>query len=163
MRASVLLLVLLAASASAAPLDVSTTVNGVDPTVSAASVTPGEAAEVRIHVNTTSEYVYVVNVVFKSEPEVLGTVLNDFVKENTELPRRLWNTEYVDFYELPGVLPAGEYDVQADVYYSGDETGSVTYEGTINVESTGIISGVLGFLVHTLPGFISEPLAGLFI
>jgi len=161
--AGLLALAWVAGCVSAAPFTAHATVNGVDPTVDVAVVSPGEKAEVRIRVDVESDDVVVTGIEFASSPGVMGEILNDFVDGEVELPERLQSGEHVESYDLPGVMPAGEYNLVARVRYTGDGGGVEEYECMVRVESTGFVSMVLGLLVRVLPGFMSKPVVKMFI
>jgi hypothetical protein len=166
MDARILCFIILASligCASAAPFTASVKVNGVDPTADVTTVTPGAKANVQVSVDVESEGIIVEDIRFSSSPAAMGQLLNDFVGDEARLPRRLKDIVHTESYDLPGVMPAGQYNLAAKVTYTGSQSGVVEYNGRIRVESTGFVSTLLGLVVKVLPGAISKPLMDFFI
>ncbi|MFH1055826.1 MAG: hypothetical protein V1744_07030 [Candidatus Altiarchaeota archaeon] len=158
-----LMITLLLNSASAAPFSVNVQVNGVDPSKEMAVVSAGEPVQVSVEVNVDSQDVVVSGVEFTSDPSAMAGILEAFLESRVDFPKTLESTEDTNSYDLPGFIPAGEYDITAKVHYSGSQTGVYTYRGNVQVENEGILSMLLGLIVKVTPKFIMKPLAGLII
>jgi hypothetical protein len=156
-----LALTILLSTASAAPFTVSTTVNGVDPSSSIATVTAGEPAQITVNVVKSSPDVTITGVQFSSSPSAMAGILEAFVDKRVEFPKELDNMNDANSYELPGFLPSGEYDITATISYSGSYQGTMDYNAKIQVENEGILNFFLGLIMKVMPKFIMKPIAGL--
>ena len=159
-----LLLVALALNtASAAPFTVKVLVNGVDPSAETAVVSAGEAADVSLDVSVTSPNVEISSIEFTSSPLAFGGVLEAFVEKRVEFPKTLEPFNDVNSYELPGIVPGGDYSITAKVHYTGDRQGVWQYDANLRVENEGILSMILSLLLKVLPKSIVKPIAGLLV
>jgi hypothetical protein len=155
-----LVLAVFAGSVSAAPFTIKASVNGVDPSADTAVVKAGEAATVSVQVDMTSPNVEVTQVEFESTPSAMGGILEAFLESRVEFPYKLKNIDDTNSYELPGLVPAGDYDITAKVHYTGDRQGVYEYKAKLKVENEGLLSMILGLLSKILPKSIIKPLAG---
>jgi len=158
-----LLAAMLAGTACAAPFSIKVSVNGVDPSKETAVLRAGEAADVSIDVGVESGDIMVDSVEFNSDPSAIGGVLEAFMEKRVEFPKKLDPVSDDNAYELPGLVPAGDYKVTALIHYSGGQTGTGRYNANIRVENEGILSMILGLIVKIMPKFIVKPIAGLVI
>jgi hypothetical protein len=158
-----LIFLLFSKAVYATPFTVHVTIDGVNPLQQTIILESGEVKVVEVYVDAHSENVVVSDLTFSSNPAAMGVLLNEFIEDEVSFPKRLEDTTHINSYTLPGVLPAGEYDVVTKVHYRGDEEGVKEYTSKFNVPSTGIISMLLGFIVKILPESLAEVLAGLLI
>ena len=158
---AVLALTIILNTASAAPFTVSVTVNGVDPSTQTAVVKAGEAAQINVNVVTNAPDVTITGVEFTSSPSAMAGILEAFMDKRVEFPKILDNMNDANSYELPGFIPAGEYDITAKISYSGSYQGSSDYNAKIQVENEGILSFLLGLIMKVIPKGLMKPIAGL--
>jgi hypothetical protein len=152
-------LTLLLNTASAAPFTVSSTVNGVDPSTSTAVVNAGDAAQITVNVATSAPDVTITGVEFTSSPSAMGGILEAFMEKRVEFPKKLESMNDENSYELPGFVPAGEYDITAKISYTGSFQGTIDYNAKIQVQNEGILSMILGIVMKVMPKFIVKPIA----
>jgi hypothetical protein len=153
-------LAVFAGSASAAPFTIKASVNGVDPSQDTAVVKAGEAATVSVQVDMTSSNVEVTRVEFESTPSAMGGILEAFMESRVDFPYEMKDFDDTNSYEVPGLVPAGDYDITAKVHYTGDRQGIYEYTAKLKVENEGLLSMILGLLTKILPKSIIKPLAG---
>ena len=150
-------------SVSAAPFTVKASVNGVDPSTGAPVVKAGEAADVSIIVTVDSSNVEITRVEFDSTPSAMGGILEAFLESRVDFPYKLKNIDDTNLYELPGLVPAGEYDITAKAHYTGGRQGILEYKAKLKVENEGLLSMILGLIVKILPKSIVKPIVGAII
>jgi hypothetical protein len=155
-----LLFAMLIGTVSAAPFSVKTSVNGVDPSKETAVVKAGGTAQISVDVNTNANDVMIDSVEFESSPSAMAGILEAFMEKRTQFPKALEPIHDTNAYEIPGLLPAGDYEITALIHYSGPQSGTAKYTANVKVENEGLLSMILGLLAKILPKFIVKPITG---
>ncbi|MFH0861995.1 MAG: hypothetical protein V1875_03095 [Candidatus Altiarchaeota archaeon] len=153
-------ILVLAGTACAAPFSVKVSVNGVDPAKKTAVVTAGEAADVSVRIDAESDDIVVDSVEINSVPSALGGILEAYIENSVEFPKELETTDNTNSYEVPGLVPAGDYQITALIHYSGGQSGTARYAANVRVENDGILSMILGLIMKILPKAIVKPIFG---
>jgi hypothetical protein len=159
----VIIVYLLIGLTNAVPFTVTASVNGVDPSASTAVITAGETAQINVQITPTDDDVTITQVEFISEPTAMAGILEAFLEKRVEFPKKLDPVNDINAYEIPGILPAGEYVISAKVHYTGSYKGTYDYPARVKVENEGVLSFILGLLIKIMPKAISKPLVGLAI
>ncbi|MFH1722712.1 MAG: hypothetical protein ABH950_08940 [Candidatus Altiarchaeota archaeon] len=143
-------------------------INGVSVFGGVPVLKAGETATVTYGLvnNAGSDIVYTGLTVSASPPAVealLDKYLSPYYSRQESMSSG-WSKSGSQSIDLPSILPAGEYTATGKVSYTtaggGAQTG--TYTAKFRIESSGIISKVLGAIVKYVPKSIASKIIGLF-
>lgn len=155
-----ILLVLIIFSTVVCGSEISATiiVNGDNPRLEGVVLDPSGSNEIIFDV-VCNENIILSDIDFISTPSFLGAALNAWMEDNSDLPKKCVGGIYDKSFELPSVVPSGDYLLSTNLIYTGDKVGNQKEDYFFSIPTDSMVSGTLRFLVDILPDNISNFIA----